>query len=600
MNAPAAATFVNVPIEKAFLGENYRKRRPKNFDAKIDELAVSIRQKGLIEPLVFRPRPKGKKDEFEVVCGERRYLGSKKAGLATLMGTVRDISDDDVLELQVIENNQREDPHPLDEADGFALLVKRGRSPGELADRLGREVRYVRERLALCTLTEKCRKALDDEQITFGVALVIARIPHPKLQDEALKGLVPFKGDPPMTVKAAGEEIRTRFMLKLVDAPFDRADVELVTKAGACTTCPKRTGNQAELFGDVASPDVCTDRLCFESKLDAQWRLVQAQAKRDGKKVLAEGEAKKVWPYQHNGDRVAHDSPFKPLDGALPAPGTGREVSIRALLKGRDFDTVVGRSPHSGRFYELVAKGSVDAALRVRAKTRGKDDVGSSKKKPGAAEKAERARAKAKVEAKEAIDSRLLAELAEAVQDEAKGSPFLDTFVGVLLEPLFMSGDGLQRVLRRRGLLDEKKRLAYGANIELVKKQAKAQGIEWLCGLLVETVVADVIDYDYGPRDMSTRRANEALEAFGIDRKKVEKQVLAEIAANRAKESKPAAGVVHLFIADGTNGTACGGRASGTKGSTKPTLKGVTCENCKRVGPAVLRDRAPKRKRGKR
>lgn len=535
MNAPAQTTLRNVPIAKISQGKNYRKRRGPTWQTELDELAQSVREKGVIEPILTRPKPGGDDDELEVVFGERRFLAAQIAKLTAMDVMVREIDDAEVLELQLVENNQRKNPHPLDEAEGFKRLVNLGKTPQELADRLGREVRYVRERLALCSLSEKCRKALDDEKIVFGVALLLARIPHHKLQDEALKELLPYEGDSPTTVKAAGDEIRTRFMLKLVDAPFDRADAELVAKAGACTTCPKRTGNQAELFGDVASPDVCTDRLCFESKLDAQWRLVQAQAKRDGKKVLSDADAKKVWAYEHQGDRQSHGSPFVMLDGTEWS--NSREVSVRALLKGREFETAVGRSPHSGRFYELVARSAVDAALRARAKTSGK---GEGSKKPNPNEKRERAKAKAKVEAKAAIDSALLGELADAVQDEAKGSPFLDAFVGVLLEPVLLNTEGLERVLRRRGLLEEKKRLAYGAELELVKKQAKAQGIEWLCSLLVETVVADALElYGVGRFDAGTRRVDEALKAFGVDRKKVEKQVLAEVEANRAKDAKP-------------------------------------------------------------
>src|SRR6476619_1398759 len=93
----------------------------KYFDeGKLAELAASIKAKGVIVPLVTR----AVNGHYEIVAGERRWRASKIAGLATVPVVVRELTDVQVLEIQLIENLQREDVHPLEEADGFARLLK--------------------------------------------------------------------------------------------------------------------------------------------------------------------------------------------------------------------------------------------------------------------------------------------------------------------------------------------------------------------------------------------------------------------------------------------------------------------------------------------
>ena len=119
----------------------------KHFDqAKLEELAASIRKIGQIQPILVRPRDGARRGEalYEIVAGERRFRASKLAAQEHIQAIVRDMSDHEVLELQLIENLQREDLTALEEADGYhAVLQKSGRLMGltvdELAARIGRE-----------------------------------------------------------------------------------------------------------------------------------------------------------------------------------------------------------------------------------------------------------------------------------------------------------------------------------------------------------------------------------------------------------------------------------------------------------------------------
>src|SRR5215831_8866489 len=97
----------------------------KSIDPKrLAELADDIKRRGVQEPVLLRPLA-GSPDKFQIVFGERRFLASEKADQATVPAIVREMSDDEAYELQVIENLQREDLHPLDEADAFYRLYKK-------------------------------------------------------------------------------------------------------------------------------------------------------------------------------------------------------------------------------------------------------------------------------------------------------------------------------------------------------------------------------------------------------------------------------------------------------------------------------------------
>lgn len=246
----------------------------KHFaEGAIAELANSIRQVGVQQPVIVRVVA----GEFELVFGHRRLKAAKLAGLTEIPAIEREYSDDQVLEVQIVENSQREDVHPLDEADGFKALIDRGYTIARIADRIGRTPAFVAARLQLVQLCKKGREIYDAGNMSLGAAIAIARVPA-KLQIEVIDHLQPeWRRKEGHVINAifAQATIRDHFMLILVDAPFDGADPELVKKAGACTACPKRSGNQPELFADLQGDDLCTDPSCLKSKCDAVWKRIK-------------------------------------------------------------------------------------------------------------------------------------------------------------------------------------------------------------------------------------------------------------------------------------------------------------------------------------
>jgi ParB family chromosome partitioning protein len=265
---------------------------PRKIFKAIDELAESIRSKGVLQPIVIRPvrgdaGSFAKGPAYELVCGEQRWRACKMASAASIPAIIRTLSDSDVLEIQVIENDQRDDVHPLDQADGYrALIDKGGYDVAKLAAKIGRPEAYVRQRLQLTHLVKLARDWFAKDKIQIGHAMLIARL-NEKQQESLLKDnffayLAGSWGDDRIgSVESLKETIEELFHLNLKSATFPKDDPELVAAAGPCTTCVKRTGNDASLWPDVAKEDTCTDPVCFKAKERAfvQLQVKKAEAK---------------------------------------------------------------------------------------------------------------------------------------------------------------------------------------------------------------------------------------------------------------------------------------------------------------------------------
>lgn len=231
--------------------------------------------------------------DYLLVAGERRWRAARAAGLKEIPAVVRELDDKAALELQVLENLQRADLHPIEEAEGYEkLMAEHGYTADQLAAKVGKSKAYIYARLKLTALCPPARKALWEDKINHSVALLIARIPDPESQTEALKQIrSDHYGDGPMPEKQVRRYIHEQFMLRLKDAPFDTRDADLVPEAGPCAACPKRTGNQRELFPDVQSGDVCTDPKCFARKKEAAVARKLQEAEAQGHPVLKADEA---------------------------------------------------------------------------------------------------------------------------------------------------------------------------------------------------------------------------------------------------------------------------------------------------------------------
>jgi len=173
-----------------------RSQPRKQFDeSKLQELADSIKEKGILEPLIVRKVAEG----YELIVGERRWRAAQKAGLKEVPILVKEAEDREALELSLIENLQREDLNPIEEAEGLKRLIEEGISQEALATRIGKDRTTLSNTLRLLKLPSEVRNQLLQNRITSGHARAILSLEAKEKQKE-LCALIIQKG---LSVRAA-------------------------------------------------------------------------------------------------------------------------------------------------------------------------------------------------------------------------------------------------------------------------------------------------------------------------------------------------------------------------------------------------------------
>jgi ParB/RepB/Spo0J family partition protein len=275
-----------------------QKMRRASFDkTALTELTDSVREQGILLPLIVRPAPTLQQDRVELVCGERRLIAAKQLGLEVVPCIERVLDDQQAIEVQIIENMQREGLHPMQEAEAYQQLKKQGREVEDIAALVGKSVSHVARRVKLLDLCDELRKEFYAGRFDAGVALLFARIANHDTQREAFARVASWRKDEPLQYGDTRRTIESSFMLRLAEAPFDTKDETLLPSAGKCATCPKRSGNDRDLFGDIKDKSVCTDVACFGQKRRAAGDRAIAAAKAKGLDVIVGPAAKKVLPY---------------------------------------------------------------------------------------------------------------------------------------------------------------------------------------------------------------------------------------------------------------------------------------------------------------
>src|SRR5579862_3727688 len=160
-----AAGVTEIPVETIKANPDQPRR---TFDeAELDELAQSIREKGVLQPILVRPAVFA--NEFQIVAGERRWRAATRAGVRTIPALVRSLSDEEVLEIAIVENVQRKDLSAMEEADGYRTLVdKFGRTQAQVADTVGKSRVHVANALRLLQLPDRVQTLVREGQLTPG------------------------------------------------------------------------------------------------------------------------------------------------------------------------------------------------------------------------------------------------------------------------------------------------------------------------------------------------------------------------------------------------------------------------------------------------
>ena len=225
----------------------------------LQELADSIRQVGVLQPICVRPKEGG----FEIVYGERRYWAAAMAGLKFIPALVRELTDAEAEDAAITENLQREDVTPREEAAAYKRALESGRHTIEsLVGKFGKSEGYIRSRLKLCDLIDALAEQLDREEISVGVATEIAKY-DAEVQQEVYEEhfsdgcRLSWKN---ARIKEIARRLYDRYMTRLDTYRFDKTE---------CHTCHHNTANQI-LFKDECTDECagCQNRSCMMRKND--------------------------------------------------------------------------------------------------------------------------------------------------------------------------------------------------------------------------------------------------------------------------------------------------------------------------------------------
>jgi ParB family chromosome partitioning protein len=188
-SAPPRRPDQTLPIENVAPNPDQPRRR---FDEdELNDLASSIRARGIIQPIIVRPDP-GKSNGYQIVAGERRWRAAQKAGLHDIPVLIRNMDDLEVLEIAIVENIQRADLNPIEEAAGYATLMERfGHTQEKLAQGLGRSRSHIANSLRLLTLPPEVHAFVEDGSLSAGHArtLVTSEDPVRHAREIVTRGL---------------------------------------------------------------------------------------------------------------------------------------------------------------------------------------------------------------------------------------------------------------------------------------------------------------------------------------------------------------------------------------------------------------------------
>jgi ParB family chromosome partitioning protein len=199
-----------VPIE--FVRPNPRNPRKLYSDTELEELTASIRERGIIQPIVVRNRGA---DNFEIIAGERRWRAAQRAGLHEVPIVVLDVTDGEALELAIIENVQRSDLNPLEEAAGYQVLAAEfNHSQDDIAKVVGKSRSHIANTMRLLRLPDAVKAYINAGKLSAGHARALINQPDPEAfaREIVEKGLNVRQVEAlsQEQAEAAGKKIKTR------------------------------------------------------------------------------------------------------------------------------------------------------------------------------------------------------------------------------------------------------------------------------------------------------------------------------------------------------------------------------------------------------
>jgi len=252
-------------------------------EADLNELAASIKQDGVFQPILVRPLPnteenswldltdpgklnKPRQPRFELVCGERRYRASKIAAAEDIPANIRELTDNQAFELQIIENLQRKDVHPLEEAKAYKRMLDSGRyAIPDVAAKVAKPISFIEQRLKLNDLIDPIKKDFFKNELGIGHAVEIARLTL-ELQEGLLKH---YKKRYDISGWGTHAQLKKEIATQSYDLSKAQFDINLGYGVIApCSGCQFRSASRPELFADMET-DSCFNKSCYNNKTEA-------------------------------------------------------------------------------------------------------------------------------------------------------------------------------------------------------------------------------------------------------------------------------------------------------------------------------------------
>lgn len=469
-NTTAKAADEYVEVEVAALERDPLHRRSNVDSDYIRELKDSIVSVGVIEPPVVRRKPDDP-SKLLVTAGECRRRALVLGRIPRVHVIVRDLTEIDVLEVQVHENTKRRNLHPMDEAELYEQLAQRGRTSEQIADRFGIPAESVRRRLKLCSLGKRARELYVSGSLSDFAALAVAKIPNAEIQDKAAQEM----SREGVSDEQVGEMFARRYWLPMTQAPWALNDAALDAEAGACVQCPKRSIVQRDLFaadlyaraGVGKKDDFCLDPACWRRKLDLHYVAVKAEAEGAGREVLAPQAAATLF---HEFGTPGERRKLRTADYVdADAPSAIDTDKTWADLVGSDEGVVIARDP-DGMPRRLYPAKVARAAQRKTSR--------SGKVADHAAAERRASRDKDKIAQVETVA------LIAACVDAAKTCPVNALVTALVPAALVGLGAAAETVRQRRGADD------------VAELEKEAKGVPAARGILAEILLTEAADQE--------------------------------------------------------------------------------------------------------
>ena len=350
-------------IPTSHLKPNPKNPRKHLDDKKLQELAASIKQKGVIEPIIVRPAGKG----FEIVAGERRYRASKLAGLDKIPAIVRELTDDEAYDFMLVENLQREDLTEREEAESFKAYVGRHKEDGipALAEKTGISPAYIRARVRVLGLPAKVLKAWDEGKLVFGHLQQLLRVSRTKKEafDRTVRWLMDDKWEGIRPVRELASYIND-------EAPaFAGA---FFKTAETCKACSANSAVQQDLFGlEPEKGARCMNPSCFKKHqaefLMKNWKTTEAGLSAKTNAAMFREDVR-----DEGGRRTVNDF----YEGAWSGHKHGKKC-----LECPDFVTIM---EVSGKVYHERSCAGDEACYKATTRTKSEKGEAAAKRDPEA------------------------------------------------------------------------------------------------------------------------------------------------------------------------------------------------------------------------